>query len=158
MSHLDGLLQLINENVRQIQSAYAAGVRRFPTLDDPFALSPIDATLKQATALVVAAAAQLIATVQSPATTVMDAACGVSAAVSPVNPDSSLTFTSARRQMYLSSSIAVIEKLDIAEVLRDAGPNGLHIRDIGKQVGTNPDKLGKLPPFLSASITSYLHI
>jgi hypothetical protein len=78
-SHLSSLLEIISSNVAAIEKAYAAHGQPIPSLDDPPrppAFDPKD--LLGPTALVIAAAFQLISTVSPPQMTLMGSTFGVS--------------------------------------------------------------------------------
>jgi hypothetical protein len=80
-TNLRALLSLISSGIDTIESTYAKNGVSFPSLDEPASqLQPDRAegeTMGDA-AIVIAAAAQLIASVRGPVASLMDAASGVS--------------------------------------------------------------------------------
>jgi hypothetical protein len=78
MSSLGALLGIITSGVSSIESAYAAHGQAFPSLDEPFRPAPFDESkLGGPRALVVAAAAQLIASLAPPQHSLMRASFSV---------------------------------------------------------------------------------
>ncbi|KII89666.1 hypothetical protein PLICRDRAFT_108610 [Plicaturopsis crispa FD-325 SS-3] len=120
------LAKLISESVTKIETNCAQRGVQLPTLDDPFSPESEaprnDPEILDATAKIVAAAAQLIALVR-PA------------------PSSLVT---ASLQMHVSSALRVALQTNTVEILREAGPQGLHINDIAAKSNTDPGKLGRV--------------
>ncbi|KIM81164.1 hypothetical protein PILCRDRAFT_8864 [Piloderma croceum F 1598] len=127
-SPLSALSQIISSGISTIESTYATHGATFPSLDEPFRPPTFDDPgLLHPTQLVIAAAAQLIASLSHPASSILD---GASA-------------------HYITSSLGVVADTNVAEVLREAGPQGLHIRDIGERCGTDSSKIGRVLRFLA---------
>lgn len=101
-SPLAALAEIISQGVQTLESAYAKEGVPFPSLDEPFTPGPLDGDpdVGNATRLVIAAAYQIIATVRPPLETIMLSAPA----------------------MLLSSSLGVAEEANIADVLKEAGP------------------------------------
>jgi hypothetical protein len=77
-SPLTALSQIIVSGINAIESTYAAHGVTFPSLEEPFQPPAFDdPALVLPTKLVIAAAAQLIASLNSPTSTVMDGASSV---------------------------------------------------------------------------------
>lgn len=78
-SPLSALLIIISSNVQTLEAAYAKAGATFPSLDDPFSPTPLDfdPSLKETKKLIVAAAAQLLATVCSPIETLQEYSPGM---------------------------------------------------------------------------------
>jgi hypothetical protein len=76
-SSLSALLSLISSGIADIESAYAANGAKFPSLDEPLRPDPMEGKVVAAANLVVAAAAQLIATVRPPPLSVFEAGAQV---------------------------------------------------------------------------------
>ena len=51
-------------------------------------------------------------------------------------------------QVYLPAIMRFVITVHIPELLRDAGANGLHVRDIAIKAGVDEQKLGMTVPFL----------
>jgi len=119
----------------------------FPSLDapcDPNSLSEAltaHPTVITAINRVVAAAGQISATVQTPFLSLCDASMGVSRLVvyQQRTPSDKLLYP----QYHLPSCIRILEASHIAEILREAGPPGLHIKSISGQSGIEASKLGQ---------------
>ena len=119
----------------------------FPSLDapcDPNSLSEAltaHPTVITAINRVVAAAGQISATVQTPFLSLCDASMGVSRLVvyQQRTPSDKLLYL----QYHLPSCMRILEASHIAEILREAGPPGLHIKSISEQSGIEASKLGQ---------------
>ncbi|KIK62690.1 hypothetical protein GYMLUDRAFT_41605 [Collybiopsis luxurians FD-317 M1] len=117
-STLIELCDLISTSVRTIDSRCNALSGTFPDLNkhkstpEDEKLTRDDEIMK-ATSILVSAATQLIATVQLPARSLLD---------------TSLAFLS-------SAAIAVVAESSIAEIIREAGPQGCHVDEIAKKNG-----------------------
>ncbi|CAA7268218.1 unnamed protein product [Cyclocybe aegerita] len=127
---LTALSSLISNGITEIAKKYAERGQSYPILADPAAGDGImdDADITKATNTVLAAAAQLIETLRKPADVLMDTVYA----------------------MHTTSALRVAVETGIAELLREAGPDGLHIKVIGDKVGVDGDKLGRCLRFLSA--------
>ena len=101
-SPLAALAGIISQEVQTLESAYSKKGLSFPSLDEPFKPGPLDddSDVGNTTRLIVAAAYQIIATVRPPLETIMLQAPA----------------------MYLSASLGVVDEADIADVLKEAGP------------------------------------
>jgi hypothetical protein len=78
MSAISALSSIISSAVTSVDAAYAAEGATFPSLDEPFRRTPLDGKVQESINLIIAAAAQLIATVRPPPATLLDAAGSVS--------------------------------------------------------------------------------
>ncbi|KAL0959228.1 hypothetical protein HGRIS_014504 [Hohenbuehelia grisea] len=101
----------------------------FPSLDavyDPNSpaeiLNATHPTVMAAISRIVAAAGQMAASVQTPFMTICDAVMGYN----------------------LASCMRVFEASHTAEMLRDAGPSGKHVRDLAKRCSIDPNKLAHI--------------
>ncbi|KIY72579.1 hypothetical protein CYLTODRAFT_449741 [Cylindrobasidium torrendii FP15055 ss-10] len=97
----------------------------FPSLDEPSdPTSPSEALTSHPAVLnainkIVAAAGQMSMTVQTPFHSICDATMGYN----------------------LASCMRLLEAAHIVEILRDAGPSGLHVRDIARITGVEQSKI-----------------
>ncbi|KII92454.1 hypothetical protein PLICRDRAFT_172543 [Plicaturopsis crispa FD-325 SS-3] len=109
-----------------IESSCTARGVQLPTLDEPFTpqseLPRRDPEVLAATSIIVAAAAQLTAL---------------------VTPAPLYLITNVM-QFLVSSALRVAEATHISEILREAGPQGLHINEIAAINHTDPSKLGRV--------------
>ena len=74
VSPLSALLSILTKSINTLEGAYSEANLQYPSLDAPFAPTPLDgnAELIQATRHAVAAAAQIIATIRVPIETVQE--------------------------------------------------------------------------------------
>ncbi|KAI0262997.1 S-adenosyl-L-methionine-dependent methyltransferase [Gloeopeniophorella convolvens] len=123
-SVLSSLSSLISSNVRKVEAAYSNKGTTFPSLDAPYQPGPLDddAEVMEATRIIVAAATQLLAAVRPPADSLFDHASG----------------------MHMAASLGLAVDVDLADVLKEAGPDGLHVNDIGSAVSVEPSKLSRV--------------
>lgn len=101
-SPLTALAALISSNVQSLEAAYASAGAAFPSLDDPFAPTPLDfdPALAQTKQLIVAAAAQILAAVRSPIETLQERS----------------------QAMYWTATLGFVVDANVPEILRSAGP------------------------------------
>ncbi|KAG5645605.1 hypothetical protein DXG03_005743 [Asterophora parasitica] len=99
---LSALAAIISSNVKSLEAAYATHGADFPSLDDPFRPTPLDfdPTLHQTKALIVAAAAQILASVRSPIETLQEYAPG----------------------MYWTATLGFVVDANIPDILNEGGP------------------------------------
>ncbi|KAJ7496660.1 O-methyltransferase [Mycena latifolia] len=83
-----------------------------------------DSEISRATSIALAAAAQLIATMQYPSRTILD-----------------MSFASS-----LTAALGVAAESSTAEIIREAGPQGCHVDEIAKKNGMDPITIGNNPP------------
>ncbi|KAI0057865.1 S-adenosyl-L-methionine-dependent methyltransferase [Artomyces pyxidatus] len=128
-SPLTALANLISSSVQTLESAYSKEGLAFPSLDEPFRPGPLDndAAIMAATHVIIAAAHQLIATVRSPMDTIFDYA----------------------PSMFMSASLGLAVDVDVPDVLKDAGPQGLHVKEIGEKVDIEGEKLARILRYLA---------
>ena len=74
VSPLSALLSILTKSINTLESTYSEANLQYPSLDAPFAPTPLDGNpeLIQATRHAVAAAAQIIATIRVPIETVQE--------------------------------------------------------------------------------------
>jgi hypothetical protein len=136
---LDALVKIISSQVDTLKSAYFKDGGSFPSIDDPFVPTPLDGDpiVREAKQLIVAAAAQLIATVRSPVEVLREAAPA----------------------MYTSAALGFVEETNIVDILFEAGREvcvlifrivhrlnkrqGLHINGISAISGVEASYLGE---------------
>ncbi|KAA1470311.1 S-adenosyl-L-methionine-dependent methyltransferase [Dentipellis sp. KUC8613] len=132
-STLKQLANLISHSVDQIDAACAARGTPFPSLDAPFAPETEAARnhpdVLQAVGVLVAAATQLVATAKAPQANLMTMAT----------------------QCTLTACLGVANDSNVAEILREAGPEGAHVKDIVKRNGLDADRLGRVLRLLATN-------
>ncbi|KII89673.1 hypothetical protein PLICRDRAFT_560195 [Plicaturopsis crispa FD-325 SS-3] len=120
------LAKLISDSVSKIDSACQKRGVQLPTLDDPFtpeSESPRnDPDISEAASDIIAAAAHLIAIVRP----------------------APITLITTGLQMHISSALRVAVETNTVEILREAGPQGLHVKDIAAKNNTDPGKLARV--------------
>lgn len=101
---LAALVNIITTQVNVLEEAYATANTPIPSLDAPFAPNALDfnPSLASARHLIVAAASQLIATVQSPMEFMMDSGA------------------------YLTAALGIVQDTNIVDILIEAGPEVRH--------------------------------
>ncbi|KAJ7353173.1 O-methyltransferase [Mycena albidolilacea] len=126
-STLVELCGLISSSVATVDARCKALSRSYPDLDNPANTAEDesvvnDSEIAEAASVALAAASQLIAHLQLPARTVLE---------------TSLTFL-------VSAALGVVSASATAEIIREAGPQGCHINDIGKKNGMDPMKIARV--------------
>ncbi|KLO13212.1 S-adenosyl-L-methionine-dependent methyltransferase [Schizopora paradoxa] len=122
-STIRALAELILQNVDALEEALEKRGASVPSLDDPFTpgsdIANGQPELMATTELTVRAASQLIQTIRMPQYSVIHEA---------------LSHTN-------SSTLRVVTELNISEILKEAGPDGLHISEIAKKCNADPVRL-----------------
>ncbi|KAF7791494.1 hypothetical protein EIP86_002510 [Pleurotus ostreatoroseus] len=133
LSQLRNILVNAIDSILEVCSARGID---FPSLDKPADASEYakdgvrnDPKVADAISLGVAAAAQLIATLQPPA----------------------MTLYSSAARFNLPACLGAAERLNVPEILRNAGTKGMHIDDIVKANGADPQKLGRVLRYLATN-------
>ncbi|THV05802.1 S-adenosyl-L-methionine-dependent methyltransferase [Dendrothele bispora CBS 962.96] len=128
---LTSLLSIINTQTSILQSAYAKSNTPFPSIDDssfnPASSIEMDPQLARTRQLIVAAASQLIASVQPPAEIVQDAA---------------LAFVK-------TSALGFLVDINVPEALKGGNPEGMHVDELGKATGVDPSYIARALRYLS---------
>ncbi|KAJ7593960.1 S-adenosyl-L-methionine-dependent methyltransferase [Mycena floridula] len=126
---LQALVALISTQVRNLESAYSKSQIPFPSLDKPFQPSPLDfdPELAEARRLIVAAAAQLIATVRSPPEVLLEESAAV----------------------YTTTNLAMVEDIHIPDILAEGPATGMHIDDISAINGVDASYIGRILRYLA---------
>ncbi|KAI0049517.1 S-adenosyl-L-methionine-dependent methyltransferase, partial [Auriscalpium vulgare] len=129
---LKALSSIIQTSIEQIEDAVKAHALEFPSPATPF--SPDTEAARNlpdvvaAGVLITAAAAQITTLVRPPALTV-------------------LSYTMQAREprlFHVSTAIRTAVDAHVAEILRDAGAQGLHVKDIAKPANVDPKKLARV--------------
>ncbi|KAF8953241.1 O-methyltransferase [Flammula alnicola] len=129
---MTALVKLIADSVAKVDSFCASHNVKLPSLDEPFTLESEGPRMlpevSEAVSHIVSAAAQLIAIVQPAPVTLMTTAI----------------------QVHVSSALRVAVDANVVEILREAGPQGLHVNKISEKNGINSGKLGRILRLLSS--------
>ncbi|THH07842.1 hypothetical protein EW145_g3108 [Phellinidium pouzarii] len=135
-SDLKALRDIISSSVDKIVGVCASTGKDFPSLDQPIQFSEFSPDgirnhpdVADNVGLIVAAAFQLIATVQPPAS----------------------TLTTSAFRFSLPVALGIAEATHVAEIIRPAGTKGVHITDIAKKSGADPKKLARVLRFLATN-------
>ncbi|KAG6843345.1 hypothetical protein H0H93_001316, partial [Arthromyces matolae] len=114
---LSALAAIISNQVAALEAAYAEKSIPVPSLDAPFIPNPLDfdPSLAPTKAVIVAAAAQLLASVRSPIETLQEYGPG----------------------MYLSATLGFVVETNIPDILAEGDGQGLHVKDISAQTGVD---------------------
>jgi len=126
---LGALAALLSSGVKTLEDAYAKQGRVYPSLDSPFIPGPLDENhdVVNTSRLVVAAAYQIIASVRNPLESIQDHATG----------------------SYNSAALGLVNDIHIANILNEAGEQGLHTNDISKHTDVAPDRLARILRYLA---------
>ncbi|KAI5119287.1 hypothetical protein M0805_008066 [Coniferiporia weirii] len=125
MDELKALAKLINDSVKRIEESCSARNVAFPPLSEPFSpeseAARMDPAVLQASTDIVAAAAQLTALVRPPP----------------------LSLLIKAGSFHVPSAIRLASETNTVEILREAGPNGLHADLIAGKAKVNANKLSR---------------
>ncbi|KAJ7598769.1 S-adenosyl-L-methionine-dependent methyltransferase [Mycena floridula] len=128
-SPLQALVALITAQVENLEATYSKSQIPFPSLDEPFRPSPLDfdPKLAETRRLIVAAAAQLIATVRSPPEVLMEESTA----------------------LYTTTNLTIVEEINISDVLAEGPATGMHLDDISAVNGVDASYMGRILRYLA---------
>ncbi|KAJ4471126.1 S-adenosyl-L-methionine-dependent methyltransferase [Lentinula edodes] len=126
---LKSLVDIISTQTAVLQSAYSKNNTEAPSLDTTFqpSLPEFDPSVVAARHLIVAAATQLIATVQSPVEFLQSHA----------------------GRIYDTVTLGFVIDVNIPEILNEAGTQGLHVRQISSITGVESSYLARVLRYLA---------
>ncbi|KAH9484885.1 4-O-methyltransferase 1 [Psilocybe cubensis] len=130
-SPLSQLACLINNSVVALEKACSDSNLPFPSLDDPF--SPASEAFRanpqaeEATKVIAAAAHQLMMMVLPPSVALYTLVSG----------------------QFKTAALRVCAEANVTEIIREAGPQGMHVKDIAKRANLNSGKLARLLRYLA---------
>ncbi|KAJ7175152.1 O-methyltransferase [Mycena crocata] len=122
------LANIINESLHKMEGAYASAKQPLPSLDKPFdPADPAEAlqadpVVSAAVMNIIAATAQMSATVAKP----------------------QISALHASQLFHVSSCLRVASELNVVELLREAGPQGLHAKEIAAPSKADPLLLARI--------------
>ncbi|KAJ4487854.1 O-methyltransferase-domain-containing protein [Lentinula aciculospora] len=129
-SPLRSLLSIIQNSVDDIEAAFDKRGLDFPSIDEPPSERDairLESSVQAATALLTSAAYQLIATAQLPPSYIFNSLFGY----------------------YLTSALRAAMETNVVEILREAGPQGMHVKEIAKKAEVDPTKLSSILCYLA---------
>ncbi|KAH9167779.1 S-adenosyl-L-methionine-dependent methyltransferase [Lactarius sanguifluus] len=133
LAELKALANIIQSSVDDIETAVNTNAFVLPSSDQPFSLQSeaphMHPSIQSAGSLITSAAAQLMTLVRPAPLVVLDVAM----------------------QFHVSTAIRTAVSTHAAEVLRDAGPEGLHAWEIAKPTGVHPAKLSRVLRLLATN-------
>ncbi|KAF8825705.1 hypothetical protein HHX47_DHR6000182 [Lentinula edodes] len=131
---LTALVDIISTQTAVLQSAYKNDSTKVPSIDDPYQPTPLefDPSITAARNLIVAAATQLIATVGSP---------------------HELIYANLSGE-YDTVTMGFIVDVNIPEILKEAGTQGLHVDELSLATGIGSSYIGEYPR--SSRVLRYL--
>ncbi|KAJ8508977.1 hypothetical protein ONZ45_g8811 [Pleurotus djamor] len=129
MAELDALVRIISSGVQTLRENYASQRESFPSLNETFVPSKLeeDPAIMAVSRLVVGAAAQLIASLRGPYDVLNEVGTG----------------------MYGPATLTVMNDNNIADLLQEAGPEGLPADVIGEKVGIKGDYIARSMRYLA---------
>ncbi|KAI0315782.1 S-adenosyl-L-methionine-dependent methyltransferase [Amylostereum chailletii] len=137
LAELKALSSIINTSIEKIESNLKTSKLQFPSIYTPFTFESeaprAVPEIRDASALIASAAAQMIATVRPPPASVCTSA---------------MLFS-------MPAALNVVSEAHVAEVLHNAGSKGMHISDIARPSGVDPDKLSRI---LRLLVTNHIFI
>ncbi|KAI0697896.1 S-adenosyl-L-methionine-dependent methyltransferase [Cytidiella melzeri] len=129
--NLTALRDLITSSVDAILAS--CDTQPFPSADEPFSVESeairMDPHVQKHSGILIAAATQLIAAVRPPPLTLLYH--GIS--------------------YYIPACIRTVIELHVAEIIRDAGPQGMHVNEIAAPTNCDPGKLARVLRLLATS-------
>ncbi|KAJ6478630.1 O-methyltransferase [Mycena vitilis] len=135
ISNLRLLSNLISQAVDTIEGVYADKNATPPSLNklwdpqDPSEALGRDPAVTKAKTTLVAAAAQLVSTVRDPISTLLSVSDGVP----------------------LLACLRAVSEINVVEILREAGPQGLNVKEIASPSKVNPDVVARMLRFLATN-------
>ncbi|KAK7446999.1 hypothetical protein VKT23_014212 [Stygiomarasmius scandens] len=128
-STLFKLAKIVSSGIEDIERVYSERELDYPSLDEPFLPSTFDdnSSLALQRQLVIAAAAQIIATLTAPI---------------DVLKQSAMSF-------YTAAALGFVVDIQLADVLKDAGCLGLHVDSIAAATGTDANNLKRILRYLA---------
>ncbi|KAJ3725847.1 S-adenosyl-L-methionine-dependent methyltransferase, partial [Lentinula raphanica] len=121
---------IIQKSVDDIEAAFEKRGHDFPSIDEPPSERDsirLEPGVQAATALLTSAAYQLIANVQLPPSYIFNSLFGY----------------------YLPSALRAAMETNVVEILRQAGPQGMHVKDIAEKAQVDPTKLSSILCYLA---------
>jgi len=132
-SSIRALAELVLQNIDALEADCARRGAEVPSLQDPYQLGTDftleDAGVQKASTIIVAAAQQLIQTVQTPQVNLLTSAYATT----------------------ITGAIRVASEFHIADILKEAGPAGIHVKDISSKCKADPVKISQILRLLASA-------
>ncbi|KAH9065481.1 S-adenosyl-L-methionine-dependent methyltransferase [Lactarius vividus] len=144
---LKTFVNIIQSSVDKIEEVLSSSVLFLPSSNVPFSLeseSPrMDPSIQSAASLITSAAMQLMTLVRPAPLVVTVVVMQVNRMVAAMI---TTHFTNNRGviKFHVSTAMRTAVGTHVAEILRDAGPKGLHVREIAKPTGVHPARVLRL--------------
>ncbi|KAJ4490570.1 S-adenosyl-L-methionine-dependent methyltransferase [Lentinula aciculospora] len=126
---LKALIDIITAQTTVLQSAYSNNNLQVPSIDVPFQSTPLEfnPVVTASRHLIVAAALQLIATVQSPIEFIQGRLGGI----------------------YDTATLGLLVDINVPEILKEAGPQGLHVNKLSSATNVDSSYLARVLRYLA---------
>ncbi|KAH9054234.1 O-methyltransferase [Lactarius vividus] len=145
LADLKTLANIIQSSVNNIEAAVNANAFVLPSSNTAFSFQSeaphMHPSIQAAGSLITSAAAQLITLVRPAPLVVLDVVMQVNRIV-PAIVSYFTNYTGAIK-FHVSTAIRIAVSTHVAEILRNAGPEGLHAWEIAKPTGVHPAKLAR---------------
>ncbi|KAH9024025.1 S-adenosyl-L-methionine-dependent methyltransferase [Lactarius deliciosus] len=153
LAELKALANIIQSSVGDIEAAVNANAFVLPSSNQPFNLQSeaphMHPSIQSAGSLIMSAAAQLMTLVRPAPLVVLDVVMQVNRIVPTATSD--FANHPGTIKFHVSTAIRTAVSTHVAEILRDAGPEGLHAWEIAKPTGVHPAKLSRVLRLLATN-------
>ncbi|KAH8978094.1 S-adenosyl-L-methionine-dependent methyltransferase [Lactarius hatsudake] len=153
LAELKALANIIQSSVNDIEAAVNTNAFVLPSSNQPFNLQSeaphMHPSIQSAGSLITSAAAQLMTLVRPAPLVVLD----VVMQVNRIAPMTASHFANhpGTIKFHVSTAMRTAVSTHVAEILRDAGPKGLHAWEIAKPTGVHPAKLSRVLRLLATN-------
>ncbi|KAH9012304.1 S-adenosyl-L-methionine-dependent methyltransferase [Lactarius hengduanensis] len=152
LAELKALANIIQSSVDDIEAAVNTNAFVLPSPNQPFNLQSeaphMHPSIQSAGSLITSAAAQLMTLVRPAPLVVLDVVMQVNTIVPTTSLFANHTGTI---KFHVSTAMRTAVSTHVAEILRDAGPEGLHAWEIAKPTGVHPAKLSRVIRLLATN-------
>ncbi|KAH9012303.1 S-adenosyl-L-methionine-dependent methyltransferase [Lactarius hengduanensis] len=152
LAELKALANIIQSSVDDIEAAVNTNAFVLPSSNQPFNLQSeaphMHPSIQSAGSLITSAAAQLMTLVRPAPLVVLDVVMQVNTIVPTTSHFANHTGTI---KFHVSTAMRTAVSTHVAEILRDAGPEGLHAWEIAKPTSVHPAKLSRVLRLLATN-------
>ncbi|KAF8259745.1 S-adenosyl-L-methionine-dependent methyltransferase [Lactarius quietus] len=153
LGEMKALASIIQSSINKIEEVITTNAFVLPTSNTPFSLESeaprMHPSVQSAGSLITSAAAQLVTLVGPAQLVVSDIMMQVNRIVSATIEG--FTNNTSVIKFHVSTAMRTAASTHVAEILRDAGPEGLHAREIAKPTGVQPGKLSRVLRLLATN-------